>query len=71
MTEMFCLKCRYRTQGNYCRKCGSKLEDLSCWDMKCECGKEVTPWDTYCTNCGRVIGLDAIIVYLDKKEEND
>ena len=65
----FCLQCRYGEMGNYCRVCGSRLVDISLWDMKCKCGKLVEPQVVYCDECGERTTMDSIILYLEKRDE--
>lgn len=70
--EGFCLHCRYREMGNYCRKCGSQLVDISRFgNIKCECDARIYPWDYYCANCGRVITVDNLILCLEKQDEEE
>ena len=65
----FCVQCRFEEVGSYCRVCGSHLVDMDSWNMKCGCGETVCPWNYYCPNCGRVITMDAIILYLEDRDE--
>ena len=65
----FCPHCRYREFGNYCGRCGSRLIDIARFDMKCECGKDILPWNYYCRDCGKGTTMDNIISYLEKQEE--
>ena len=45
-----CPNCRDTRSGQYCYKCGAKLEEVPL--PRCRCGHELLPFENYCDECG-------------------